>query len=186
MKRFFLCVLCFMMMLGIVACAASSTAKQTDEIAETGNNAESTAGVPAENEVHADASYMDTEQEEFEMSSLKIMMGDRELPVVWEQNESVTALRELVSGEPLTVELSMYGGFEQVGSLGSSLPRNDVQISTSAGDIVLYSGNQIVLFYGSNTWDYTKLGRIDGMDLEALTEMLGNGDVTITISAGNE
>ena len=67
---------------------------------------------------------------------------------------------DLCSDTPLTIQMSMYGGFEQVGSIGSSLPRNDVQTTTGAGDIVLYSGNQIVVFYGSNSWAYTRLGHI--------------------------
>ena len=78
------------------------------------------------------------------------------------------------------MKVSMYGGFEQVGSLGESLPRNDEQITTEYGDIVLYSGNQIVVFYGSNSWAYTRLGHID-MTQEELTELLGNGDVEITL-----
>ncbi|MBQ7538218.1 MAG: hypothetical protein IJT42_04555 [Treponema sp.] len=89
------------------------------------------------------------------------MIGDSEVSVQWEDNESVAALRELVADGPLTVAMSSYGGFEQVGSLGTSLPRNDVQITTQAGDIVLYSGNNIVIFYGSNSWAYTRLGHIE-------------------------
>ena len=77
--------------------------------------------------------------------------------------------------------MSMYGGFEQVGSMGQSLPRNDVQTTTHYGDIVLYSGNQIVIFYGSNTWSYTRLGHVD-LTQEEMTELLGGGDVTVTIS----
>ena len=76
----------------------------------------------------------------------------------------------------------MYGGFEQVGSLGSSLPRNDVQTTIIAGDIVLYSGNQIVVFYGSNSWAYTRLGKITDKTAEEMSNLLGNGDVTITIA----
>ena len=68
--------------------------------------------------------------------------------------------------------MSMYGGFEQVGSIGSSIARNDKQTTTDYGDIVLYSGNQIVVFYGSNSWAYTRLGHID-MTKEELTELLG-------------
>ena len=75
--------------------------------------------------------------------------------------------------------MSMYGGFEQVGSIESSLPSNDVQTKTHAGDIVLYSGNQIVVFYGSNSWAYTRLGRITDKSDEELTEMLGNGEVVL-------
>ena len=75
----------------------------------------------------------------------------------------------------------MYGGFEQVGSIGTGLPRNDVQTTTAAGDIVLYSGNQLVIFYGSNSWSYTRLGKITDKDKDELKDLLGNGDVTVTI-----
>ena len=75
----------------------------------------------------------------------------------------------------------MYGGFEQVGSIGQNLTRNDKQTTTEPGDIVLYSGNQLVVFYGSNSWSYTRLGKINLSD-EELENLLGNGDVTITLS----
>ena len=80
----------------------------------------------------------------------------------------------------------MYGGFEQVGSIGTSLPRNDSQITTRAGDIVLYSGNQLVVFYRSNSWAYTRLGHITDQDATSMAELLGNGDVTITVSNEHE
>ena len=114
--------------------------------------------------------------------SLRLLINETEVPVGWEENESVEALARLAAAEPLTVQMSMYGGFEQVGSLGSSLPRNDVQTVTQAGDIVLYAGNQIVLFYGSNSWAYTRLGRITDVSAEELTNLLANGDVVITLS----
>ena len=78
--------------------------------------------------------------------------------------------------------MSMYGGFEQVGALGTSLPRDDRQTTTQAGDIVLYAGDQIVVFYGSNSWAYTRLGRITDQSVQALRDLLGNGDVTVTLS----
>lgn len=78
-------------------------------------------------------------------------------------------------------QMSMYGGFEQVGSFGTSLPRDDEQTMTQAGDIVLYSGSQMVVFYGSNTWAYTRLGRTTGKSAEELEELLGGGDVTVTL-----
>ena len=78
--------------------------------------------------------------------------------------------------------MSMYGGFEQVGSLGMSLPRNDTRLTTQPGDVILYSGNQMVVFYGSNTWAYTRLGRITDKTTEELTELLSNGNVIITLS----
>ena len=77
--------------------------------------------------------------------------------------------------------MSMYGGFEQVGPIGQSIARADQQTTTRPGDIVLYSGNQIVVFYGSNSWAYTRLGHVDLTEQE-MAELIGNGDVSITIS----
>ena len=120
-------------------------------------------------------SVKDINEEAGESMILKI--NGEDYPVEWENNESVEALKTLC---PRTVEMSMYGGFEQVGSLGSSLPRNDEQTTTDYGDIVLYSGNQIVIFYGSNSWAYTRLGHILA-DKEIMEEALANGDVTIEL-----
>ena len=114
--------------------------------------------------------------------ALTMKIGEKNVAVDWENNESAAALRDLVSEKPLTIQLSMYGGFEQVGPIGTSLPKSDVQMTTSAGDIVLYSGNQIVVFYGSNSWSYTRLGHIIDKNAEEIADLLGNGNVTITIS----
>ena len=111
--------------------------------------------------------------------ALTLKISGREVPVTWENNDSVAALSEL-SSDGLTVNMSMYGGFEQVGSLGSSIPRNDKQTSTSYGDIVLYQGNQIVIFYGSNSWSYTRLGHIN-LSRSEMTDLLSDGDVTINL-----
>ena len=111
-----------------------------------------------------------------------LMINGVAVSVEWEDNESVKALKNLVSKEQLSIQMSMYGSFEQVGSIGTSLPRNDVQTTTEAGDIVLYSGNQIVIFYGSNSWSYTRLGKIQNVSEEELSSLLGMSDVTITIS----
>jgi len=81
--------------------------------------------------------------------------------------------------------MSLYGGFEQVGPVGRNLPRDDRQITTVPGDIVLYSGNRIVVFYGSNSWSYTKLGHISDKSNAELAKLLGNGDITLTLSMDN-
>ena len=112
-----------------------------------------------------------------ETDAMKLKIDGIEVPVTWEENSSVEALKEM---SPLTVEMSMYGGFEQVGSIGKSIVRDDKQTTTDYGDIVLYSGNQIVIFYGSNSWAYTRLGHID-MSQEELTDMLGSKNVTVTL-----
>lgn len=113
---------------------------------------------------------------------MKIRINDTDIDVNWEENEAVDALKAAVKDNPMTINMSMYGGFEQVGSLGMNLPRNDTRITTEPGDVILYSGNQIVLFYGSNTWSYTRLGKIKNMNEEQLRELLSKGNVTITIS----
>ena len=107
-------------------------------------------------------------------------INDTKVDVTWENNASVAELKELAEDE-LTISMSMYGGFEQVGSIGKSITRDDKQTTTSAGDIVLYSGNQLVVFYGSNSWAYTRLGKIN-LNEKELKNLLSNGDVTITLS----
>ena len=126
-----------------------------------------------------------TEYEEpTEERSMALMMtiGDTPVSVAWEDGDAVEALRELCREKPLTIEMSMYGGFEQVGSIGTALPTADRQTMTSPGDIVLYSGDQLVVFYGSNAWAYTPLGHITDQSDSELTDLLSNGDTTVTIS----
>lgn len=119
--------------------------------------------------------------EEGKENMLRMMIGDTAVAVEWEQNEAVEALKALCEKEPLVIQMSMYGGFEQVGPIGTRLPSHDAQTTTSAGDIVLYSSNQIVVFYGSNSWAYTRLGHITDQDASGMAGLLGDGDVTITI-----
>ena len=107
-------------------------------------------------------------------------INDIKVDATWENNASVAELKELAA-DGLTISMSTYGGFEQVGPIGKSITRDDKQTTTSAGDIVLYSGNQLVVFYGSNSWAYTRLGKINLTEKE-LTNLLGSGDVTITLS----
>ncbi|MBO5609081.1 MAG: hypothetical protein J5929_01730 [Eubacterium sp.] len=115
-----------------------------------------------------------------ENKEMVMKIDGTKVDVTWEENASVEELEELAASG-LSISMSMYGGFEQVGSIGKSITQNDKQMTTGAGDIVLYSGNQLVVFYGSNSWAYTKLGKIN-MSQKELADLLGKGDVTITIS----
>ena len=118
-----------------------------------------------------------------EKTDMKLKIGDVEVPVTWEENESVDALAALAAEGPLTIQLSMYGGFEQVGPIGQSIISDDQQTTTQAGDVVLYSGDQIVVFYGSNSWAYTRLGHVD-LSQNEMEDLLGNGDVMLTLQMG--
>jgi hypothetical protein len=159
--------------------AASEAVQESS--AEPGMTDHSAEPTPEPDEPEVSAG---TENDEDEEESMRLFIGDTEVSVAWEDNEAVGALIELAETEPLIIEMSMYGGFEQVGSLGASLPRNDEQTTTEAGDIVLYAGDQIVVFYGSNSWAYTRLGRITDRTPAEMTDLLGGGNVTITISYG--
>ena len=160
-----------MLLLGLTACGGDEAAP-----------AAPTEAVMTE-KTEAEAPAEPTNEEE---NTLKMTIGGTAATVEWEDNESVAALKELVKDGPLTVQLSMYGGFEQVGPLGAELPRSDVQTVTQAGDIVLYSGDQIVVFYGSNSWAYTRLGHITDKTAEEMAALLSGGDVALELSAGGE
>ena len=126
-----------------------------------------------------------TEKEEDSMpSEIKITVSGKTLPVRIEDNEATKALVAALREASITYEAHDYGGFEKVGALGRSLPTSDTQITTQAGDVILYSGNQIVLFYGSNTWSYTRLGKIQYESLDELKSFLkaGEGNISITLS----
>ena len=143
---------------------------------------------PTTDEMTSDTGNKETVAEDTDPveNGLALYINGSRVEAEWEDNEAVAALREKVTEGAIEIDMSMYGGFEQVGALGFSLPRNDVRITTDPGDIVLYSGDQIVVFYGSNTRAYTKLGRITDKDQTALKELLGNGNVVLTISLAFE
>ena len=112
---------------------------------------------------------------------LELAVDGRPLEAIWEDNASVEALKALaVGGLELTAE--PYGGFEQVAALPERIVRDDRQTDAQPGDIMLYNGSSIVLFYGSNSWSYTRLGRISGLDEAELAELFGGGGVTLTLS----
>ena len=114
------------------------------------------------------------------MANMKVQVGDVVFSATLEENEAVSALVEMMRESTVVVQMSDYSGFEKVGPLGARLPASNSQTTTQAGDIVLYNGNQIVIFYGSNSWSYTRLGHID--DLTGWEEALGSGDVTVIFS----
>ena len=111
---------------------------------------------------------------------LKITVGDQELLATFADNRSAEAFRDLLAQGPVTISMVDYGGFEKVGSLGTTLTRNDTRITTQPGDVILYQGNQITIYYGTNTWNFTRLAKInDSTDLQA---KLGTGTVQVTFS----
>lgn len=116
------------------------------------------------------------------VKKMTLQIGNSSFTATLENNPAVDAFVEMMNDSPIIIQMNDYSGFEKVGSLGTNLPADDKQTTTHAGDIVLYNGNQIVIFYGSNAWSYTRLGKID--DLSGWEDALGSGDITVTFSLG--
>ena len=121
-------------------------------------------------------------EEPAQVSTLMLSIDGTPVTVQWEDNETVSELLTAAQNGAIEVSASRYGGFEQVGSLPQSFSRNDVQTTTQPGDIVLYSGDQLVVFFGSNAWSYTRLGHINGLSADELTGMLDQDTVTLELS----
>ena len=115
---------------------------------------------------------------------IKISVGEKTIPIAIEDNNATKELVKVLRKAPVSYEANDYGGFEKVGNLGFSLPASDTQITTGPGDVILYSGNQIVLFYGTNSWSYTRIGKMEYGTLDELKAFLkaGQGMITVTLS----
>lgn len=135
-----------------------------------------------EKQVKDSESSIKRQNKEEEIDMIKIKVNNKVLDVKLEDNEATKSLVERLKNGDISVKANEYGGFEKVGDLGFSLPRNDTSVTTSAGDIVLYQGNQISLFYNSNSWSYTKLGKVQNVSSKELKNILGSGDVSLVLS----
>ena len=113
---------------------------------------------------------------------MDIKIGNKTLTATLAENSSAETLKSALAEGPITVEMSDYGNMEKVGSLGRSLPRNDEPITTEPGDIILYQGNALVIYYAPNSWSFTRLGKIDNITQAELKEFLGKGSVKVTLS----
>ena len=155
--------------LGLTACGPGEAP------ADPGNSPSSQAVAPEQ------TSQPSAEQDPVEEEpALKILVGDYEFLASFEDNRSAEEFQELLAQGPVTIEMEDYGGFEKVGPLGTTLTRNDQQITTQPGDVILYQGNQITIYYDTNTWNFTRLARID--DPTDLKTKLGDGTVQVTFS----
>lgn len=174
MKRLINILLCFLMIFGMTGCAKADTKQMlpSETMVTTEQHSSETESVttaPAQ------------EHENTGDNGMQLLINNEAIPVTWENCTAVNELSAETENGDIIVHMSMYGGWEQVGSLGRSYTRDDRQMTAVNGDIVLYSGNQIVVFYGSNSWSYTKLGKM-GLSAEEVTELLSNGDITLTIT----
>lgn len=115
-------------------------------------------------------------------TKINITVGDRTMTATLVDNSATRELTAILSRGSVTIEMDDYGGFEKVGALPQSLTTSNSQITTQPGDIMLYQGRNMVILYGSNSWSYTRLGRIDGAIAEGVRQFLGTGSVSVTLS----
>lgn len=155
------------------SCGTRDNATAGDSTAETVPSDSETDGITSEEP-------NDSEKKEEHIGVLTLQIDGRIIPVTWEENESTAELRRQAAKGNITIPLSPYGGFEQVGSLGRAYPASDVRQTAESGDIMLYASSNVVLYYGSNTWAYTKLGHID-LPADEMTALLGGDAVTVSI-----
>lgn len=146
----------------------------TTEMALPAATEESTADVAV--------SGVSGETEEMEAVTLNLEIGGRTLTATLAENSSARALMALLEEGSITIDMQDYAGMEKVGLLGASLPINDEQITTGPGDLILYQGNRFVIYYGTNSWSLTRLGKIEGVTQAELKSVLGDGNVSVTLS----
>lgn len=115
-----------------------------------------------------------------------ITVDGKSMSATLADNQATKTLIDRLSSGAITITMSNYGGFEKVGSLPWSLPSSDTQITTKPGDIMLYNSNQMVIFYGQNSWAYTPLGVLENTDSDKIRDFVGNGDKQVTISLDSQ
>lgn len=120
---------------------------------------------------------------DMESNTIKLTIeGGRTFTATLVDNSSAQALKEQLAKGNITVEMEDYANMEKVGSLGIRLPRNDKQTTTGPGDIILYQGHNLVIYYDTNSWNFTRLGKINNASKADLKAALGKGDVKVTLS----
>ena len=169
------CVLIFC----LSSCAnGESSPAQTGALTEDTQNAAENNTTQTQSE--SEPENMEQEDDNMRENVFYITVADSTFTANFSDNSGADAFEQLLAGGSVTIEMRDYSGFEKVGGLGESLPASHSRITTQAGDIMLYQEDQIVIFYGSNSYSYTPLGRVN--DLTGWADALGSGDVTVTFS----
>ena len=179
-KPLLLSILLLVCVLALAACSQKQDVNAAEE-ESTDAETETVQEAASSDAEETDAEETDAEEETITM---KMRINDTDVNVSWENNASVKALSDLAEQGDVTISMSPYGGFEQVGPIGTTLPSNDTSIKTHAGDIMLYTSDQMVIFYGSNSWSYTRLGRITDKSSSELRDLLSGSGITVTVTAG--
>ena len=188
MKRLISAVVTFTLLFCMTACVntnhqATDVSQSESGVSENGNSNSATDVKPSDsvsdtagNQTESVSSKTKESTEEISEMKMTVQIGTATFTATLEDNIAAREFIEMMKEAPVSIEMSDYSGFEKVGSLGRSLTADNHQTTTNAGDIVLYNGSNIVMFYGSNSWSYTRIGHID--NLTGWEDALGNGIIT--------
>lgn len=183
MKRYIAVILALFLSLTASACGNDAKGEKSSSTVKDGEIIHTDSGLEEDTEPEQEQTDREEmEEDEVETNEIYIKVGESTLTAVLENNRSAKALKELLADGALAIPASNYGGFEKVCSLGTRLPSDDIQTTTRAGDICLYNDSRIVIFYASNSWDYTRLGRISDVTGSELKEILGGEETEISLS----
>lgn len=190
-QKIFILLLVIFLLPGLVACSSQNPMnRQTSETIGEGESEEiqsasSIEGLTVKTDKSSNEDKQQNnpqEEEKVEQNQFYITAGETVFTAVFSDNSSAEAFKKLLAEEPLTIDMHDYGSFEKVGEIGGTLPRNDEQITTEPGDVILYLGTSITIYYDTNSWNFTRLGKIQDATKEDLLAALGNGNVTVTFS----
>ena len=180
----FLLTMILLILVALFAAIGDEKEQNPDAADSSGNINEQTdeQANPSQSESRIKEDGSETVPKEIESVRIQIEAEGKKFIAIPEENSSAKAFIELLGESPVTVQIHDYAGMEKVGYLGRTLPRNDRQINVSAGDVILYQGNQITIYYDKNSWNFTKLATIEDATKESLLDVLGEGDVEVTFS----
>ena len=147
-----------------------------------GTETEISNGNNNQDEENTNNDNQNNNEENMSNSTIKIEVNGTTLTATLKDNVSTRALVNLLKEGPLTINMNDYAGMEKVGPIGTTLPQCNERITTQPGDLILYLGQYFVIYYAPNTYSLTPLGKIDNTSGDELIRILGNGDVTVTIS----
>ena len=200
MKKLICAILAFTMLFTITVCGNSKEEQNVNKESKIGTvlsdqpdakseevnvpktEAETASNSEVQTEIQSAEPIKEHTEQEVTQMKMKVQVGDTVFIATMAENSSVDALKELIADSSLTLNMSDYAGMEKGADLGITLPQNNEQMNTQAGDIILYQGRTFVIYYDTNSWSLTPIGKIDNVDAEKLREALGSGDVTVTLS----
>ncbi len=190
-QKIFILLLVIFLLPGLAACSSQNHMDgQTSETIGEGEpeeiqSASSIEDLPVKTDKSTDEDKQQNnlqEEEKVDQNQFYITAGKTVFTATFSDNSSAEAFKNLLAEESLTVDMHDYGSFEKIGEIGDMLPRNDEQITTEPGDVILYLGTSITIYYDTNSWNFTRLGKIQDTTKEDLLAALGDGNVTVTFS----